>query len=136
MWGLNGDLGDKTGDTSMLDDLLAQDGWNDLGNGLKVKDDEVGNGAECKKGDVIVAHYSLYLTSGTLLQTSVGGQPFSTQVGVGNLIKGWDIGIPGMKEGGWRKLIIPPDLAYGKHPPQGIPPNATLIFEVQLVSIQ
>ncbi len=105
---------------------------------LKVEDIKEGEGKEVKVGDTVVMHYNGTLLDGTKFDSSYDrGQPFSTQIGVGRVIQGWDQGVPGMKVGGKRKLIIPGDLAYG---PQGvpgtIPPNATLIFEVELLAIK
>ncbi len=103
----------------------------------------VGTGAEATAGKSITVNYTLWLydTSktdgkGTLVQTSVGSAPFSFTLGAGQVIKGWDQGVIGMKVGGSRRLIVPPDLAYGSTAQNGIPANATLVFEISLLSVQ
>src|SRR3989344_5955813 len=107
-------------------------------NGLKVEDVKLGTGAEAKEGNMITAHYTGTLLDGTKFDSSLDrGTPFSFQLGSGQVIAGWDQGVPGMKVGGKRKLTIPPDLAYGEQGiPGAIPPNATLIFEIELLSVQ
>lgn len=104
---------------------------------LKMEDISVGTGREVKSGDTVVMHYKGTLTDGTKFDSSYDrGEPFVTEIGVGQVIKGWDQGVPGMKVGGKRKLTIPSDLGYGATGAGGvIPPNATLIFEVELVEI-
>jgi len=104
---------------------------------LIVEDIEVGIGdAVVESGDDIVIHYKGTLTDGTIFDSSYDrGEPFQTQIGVGAVIKGWDEGVLGMKLGGKRKLTIPPDMAYGEQGQGPIPPNSTLIFEVELVEI-
>jgi FKBP-type peptidyl-prolyl cis-trans isomerase FkpA len=105
--------------------------------GLQYWDIKVGTGPEAQKGQRVKVHYTGWLTSGKKFDSSVGGKPFDLRLGAGDVIKGWDEGIPGMKAGGKRQLRIPPDLAYGARGyPGAIPPNATLIFDVQLVAIQ
>ena len=103
--------------------------------GLQYWDVKVGTGAEAKSGSHVKVHYTGWLTSGKKFDTSVGGAPFDFTIGQGEVIKGWDEGVSGMKVGGKRQLKIPPQLAYGEdgHPPQ-IPPNSTLIFDVILVA--
>jgi peptidylprolyl isomerase len=103
--------------------------------GLEYWDIKVGTGAVAKPGHQIKVDYTGWLTSGKKFDSSVGtGKPFELLLGAGQVIKGWDEGIEGMKVGGKRQLRIPPDLAYGaKGYPGVIPPNATLIFDVRLV---
>lgn len=106
-------------------------------NGLIVQDVVVGNGKTAANGDTLSAHYLGTLKNGTVFDESYGrGQPIQFVLGSGQLIKGWELGLVGMKEGGKRKLIIPPDLGYGAKGAGGlIPPNATLLFEIELVSV-
>ncbi len=104
---------------------------------LKKEDVVVGTGAEAKSGDLLSVHYTGTLTDGTKFDSSVDrGQPFEFRVGTGQVIQGWDLGLVGMKVGGKRKLTIPPELAYG---PAGaaplIGPNATLMFDVELLAV-
>jgi len=108
-------------------------------NGLVVQDIVVGNGKTAENGDTLSAHYVGKLENGTVFDESYGrGQPIQFVLGSGQLIKGWELGLVGMKEGGKRRLVIPPELGYGaKGAGNGvIPPNATLIFEIELVSVQ
>jgi peptidylprolyl isomerase len=102
---------------------------------LIVQDELPGTGAEATVGDELVVHYVGTLPDGTVFDTSVGGSPYQFTLGGGEVIPGWDQGLIGMKEGGKRVLIIPPDLAYGPSGYGPIPPNATLMFEVELVDI-
>ena len=104
---------------------------------LKTEDLVVGTGAEATKGDKVKVHYVGTLTDGTEFDSSrKSGEPFDFQVGAGRVIKGWDQGVPGMKVGGKRKLTVPANLGYGpKGSPPVIPPNATLIFEVELLEV-
>lgn len=105
---------------------------------LIIEDIKVGEGKEAKSGDTVVMNYKGTLVDGTKFDSSYDrNQPFTTKIGVGQVIKGWDEGVPGMKIGGKRKLTIPPDLGYGSAGAGGvIPPNATLIFEVELLDIK
>lgn len=105
--------------------------------GLKVEDIVAGQGREVKSGDTVSINYVGTLENGQKFDSSYdSGKPFITQIGVGRVIQGWDIGIIGMKMGGKRKLTIPPELGYGSQGAGGvIPPNATLIFEVELMEI-
>lgn len=103
--------------------------------GLQYEDVEIGTGAEAKDGMQISAHYTGTLTDGSVFDSSrTRNQPFGFKLGAGQVIKGWDEGIVGMKIGGKRRLIVPGELAYGArgYPPV-IPPNATLNFDIELV---
>jgi len=104
---------------------------------LKIEELKVGTGAEAKTGDEVRVHYTGWLTDGTKFDSSVDrGQPFSFTLGVGMVIRGWDEGVVGMKVGGKRKLTIPAHMGYGARGAGGvIPPNATLVFEVELLGI-
>lgn len=106
--------------------------------GLQITDTLVGTGAEAKAGDVVSVHYTGTLVDGTKFDSSLDrGEPFSFILGAGQVIQGWDQGVAGMKVGGTRNLVIPPEMAYGAQGAGGvIPPNATLIFEVQLLNVQ
>jgi FKBP-type peptidyl-prolyl cis-trans isomerase len=106
--------------------------------GLQYWDIKVGTGTEAKQGSQVTVHYTGWLTSGKKFDSSVdAGQPFPFTIGKGEVIKGWDEGVAGMKVGGKRQLRIPPDLAYGERGYPGvIPANATLIFDVQLLSVK
>jgi len=105
--------------------------------GLIVEDIEEGNGQELILGDVIRVHYDGTLEDDTVFDSSrERGEPFELQIGVGQVIQGWDLGLEGMKVGGKRKLTIPPQLAYGETGVPGIiPPNTTLYFEIELLQI-
>ncbi|MFO0760957.1 MAG: FKBP-type peptidyl-prolyl cis-trans isomerase [Byssovorax sp.] len=103
-----------------------------------IKEDlKVGEGPECKEGDKVKVNYTgRLLRTNFMFDTSVGKKPFDVEIGKGGVIKGWDLGLPGMKVGGKRKLTIPSRLAYGERgSPPKIPANAPLVFEIELLSI-
>lgn len=106
--------------------------------GLKYTDVKVGDGAEAKSGQNVSVHYTGTLTDGKKFDSSKDrNQPFNFPLGAGRVIKGWDEGVAGMKVGGVRKLVIPANLGYGAQGAGGvIPPNATLLFEVELLAVQ
>lgn len=109
----------------------------ELTDGLCYVEHDAGSGPEAEKGDIVEVDYTGTLTDGTEFDSSEGRGPIKFTLGIGQVIEGWDRGIAGMKVGGSRTLTIPPELAYGEagYPPT-IPPNATLIFDVELVSIE
>jgi FKBP-type peptidyl-prolyl cis-trans isomerase FkpA len=106
--------------------------------GLKYQDLKVGEGQEARKGDVVEVHYTGWLTDGKKFDSSLDrNRPFSFKLGAGMVIKGWDEGVAGMKVGGKRKLTIPPELGYGaRGAGDVIPPNSTLVFEVELLKVK
>ena len=105
---------------------------------LNIEDIVVGGGEEAKDGNKVSVHYVGTLTDGTKFDSSRDrGDPFTFTLGAGEVIKGWDQGVLGMKVGGTRKLTIPPELGYGEAGAgSDIPPNSTLIFEVELLSVE
>ncbi len=104
--------------------------------GLIILDIVLGDGEEAMPGNTVTVNYTGKLENGEQFDTSIGRAPFSFPLGAGRVIKGWDEGVAGMKVGGQRKLTIPPDLAYGTRGAGNvIPPNATLIFDVELLKV-
>jgi FKBP-type peptidyl-prolyl cis-trans isomerase len=103
---------------------------------LVMQDVVIGTGATAVSGDLVTVHYVGTLTNGTKFDSSYDrNQPFSFRLGTGAVIAGWDQGVAGMRVGGKRRLTIPPSLGYGNQAVGSIPPNSTLIFEIDLLSI-
>ncbi len=109
-----------------------------MNNNLKITDVQVGSGEEAKVGDHVMVHYTGKLDDGSVFDSSVPrGTPFDFKIGEGRVIAGWEQGVPGMKVGGKRVLVIPPELGYGANGyPPVIPPSATLTFEIELLGIK
>jgi FKBP-type peptidyl-prolyl cis-trans isomerase len=105
---------------------------------MKIEDIKVGTGEEAVAGKNVTVHYTGTLTDGTKFDSSLDrGTPFTFSLGSGEVIPGWDQGVAGMKAGGKRKLTIPPSLGYGEQGAEGvIPPNSTLIFEIELLKVE
>jgi peptidylprolyl isomerase len=122
--------------------LAQEPGYTKSDSGLQYKDEKVGTGPQPQKGDRAKVHYTGWLyqngKKGAKFDSSVDrGEPFRFPLGQGRVIKGWDEGVATMKVGGKRTLIIPPDLGYGARGAGGvIPPNATLMFDVELLGVE
>ncbi|HUP02140.1 MAG TPA: FKBP-type peptidyl-prolyl cis-trans isomerase [Gemmatimonadota bacterium] len=106
--------------------------------GLRYEDVTIGSGETASPGQTVSVHYTGWLPDGTPFDSSrERGEPFEFVLGEGRVIAGWDEGVAGMQVGGTRRLVIPPDLAYGEAgAPGAIPPNATLVFDVELVAVR
>jgi len=109
-----------------------------MNNGLVIEDIKIGDGQEVEKFNIVTVNYTGLLEDGTKFDSSLnpGRSPFRFTVGAGQVIKGWDDGLMGMKVGGKRKLTIPPELGYGSRDNGPIPANSTLIFEIDLLGIE
>jgi len=125
--GQKADAKQKQGDKGSLRELPG---------GLKIQDGEAGDGPQAKKGMKVSMRYVGKLPNGKIFDSNTKGKPFTFTLGAGEVIKGWDEGVPGMKVGGERLLIIPPSLGYGKRKLDGIPPNSTLRFEIKLLDMK
>lgn len=110
--------------------------WEETRLGVERSDLAVGEGAEAVEGAVVEVHYTGMLGDGSIFDSSVSrGKPFSFRIGAGQVIKGWEDGVQGMKEGGKRRLVIPPELGYGNRAAGPIPPGSTLYFEIELLRV-
>tara|TARA_B100002051_G_scaffold260748_1_gene281549 strand:- start:843 stop:1181 length:339 start_codon:yes stop_codon:yes gene_type:complete len=110
-----------------------------MDNGLIIENMEIGDGTEAQDYNKVVVNYTGKLEDGSIFDSSLnpGRGPFTFTLGVGSVIKGWDIGVKGMKVGGRRRLTVPPELGYGdKGAGSVIPPGATLIFDVDLLEVE
>jgi peptidylprolyl isomerase len=115
---------------------VADDGMTTTPSGLQYRDEAVGEGAEARAGQTVSVHYTGTLTDGTKFDSSRDrGQPFQFPLGGGRVIQGWDEGVAGMKVGGRRRLVIPANLGYGSRAIGPIPPNSTLVFDVELLGV-
>lgn len=117
---------------------LDMDAMTTTATGLRFRDLAEGEGEPARHGDVVVVHYTGWLLDGTKFDSSRDrDDPFEFQLGAGRVIQGWEEGVAGMMPGGRRQLVIPPELAYGATGAGGvIPPNATLVFDVELLEIR
>ena len=122
---------------AMAEDTQEENNSRTTESGLAIVDIVIGEGDEANSGQTVSVNYTGTLEDGTQFDTSIGRAPFSFPLGAGRVIKGWDEGVAGMKVGGKRKLTIPPELGYGD---QGagtvIPPGASLVFEIELLSVE
>lgn len=130
-WPKNNNATDPGSDTSETGNMVT------MASGLQYEDLVVGTGPAAQTGDSVSVHYTGWLEDGTKFDSSLDrGTPFDFILGTGRVIQGWDEGVAGMQVGGKRKLIIPPDLAYGPQDYGPIPGGSTLTFEIELLSIK
>ena len=104
--------------------------------GLYIEDLTQGEGATAQRTSLVSLHYIGYLPDGTIFDASVGGEPFQFRLGGNEVIRGWNLGVPGMKEGGVRRLVIRPALGYRGKGVANIPPNTTLVFDMKLLAVR
>jgi FKBP-type peptidyl-prolyl cis-trans isomerase FkpA len=128
-----GDPATLTFDPALGIDLTAMDR---TPSGLYLQDLAEGVGPTAQRTSLVSIHYATWLADGTLVDASVGGDPFTVRLGGNEVIRGWNEGIQGMRVGGRRKLVVRPGLAYGSRGSANVPPNATLVFEVQLTDVR
>jgi len=117
---------------------VADEGMTTTPSGLQYRDEVVGDGPEARAGQMVSVHYTGTLTNGAKFDSSHDrGQPFQFPLGAGRVIRGWDEGVAGMKVGGRRRLVIPPELGYGSRAMgAAIPANSTLVFDVELLGVR
>lgn len=135
--GYSGKISNEALETSQKSATIIEQTQSKIMEKLKINDVVVGNGGEAKIGDTVSVNYVGTFESGTKFDSSYDrNEPFSFTLGAGEVIKGWDLGVAGMKVGGKRELVIPPELAYGERGASPIiPPNATLNFTIELVKV-
>jgi FKBP-type peptidyl-prolyl cis-trans isomerase len=129
---------DETTEDDQQKEVVLSEGGGESVDELKIEDNVVGDGMETKEGDVASVHYTGTLMDGTKFDSSLDrGEPFEFELGAGDVIAGWDQGVVGMRVGGKRKLTIPPGLGYGERGAgSSIPPNSTLVFEIELLEVK
>jgi len=127
---------DKESEPKKKQDEKGSSWTHELPNGLTIQDAKLGEGPEVKKGAKVSMRYIGKLPNGNIFDSNTKGKPFTFRLGAGEVIKGWDEGVAGMKVGGERLLIIPPTLGYGNKKMDGIPANSTLRFEVKLLGMK
>jgi FKBP-type peptidyl-prolyl cis-trans isomerase FkpA len=137
--GLTG-CGDDSSESSLVMQEMAPavdlSAMTETSSGLNLMELVAGEGAEAMSGQRVTVHYIGWFLDGEKFDSSLDrGDPFSFQLGAGGVIAGWDEGVVGMRVGGTRRLVIPPDLAYGEAGRSGIPPNSTLVFDVELLEV-
>lgn len=106
-----------------------------LESGLYVQDVEIGDGPIARRTSRVWIHYVGWLPDGSVFDASLGGDPYHTRLGGNEVIRGWNQGVTGMKRGGVRRLVVPPQLAYGSRGQGDVPPGATLVFQIELVDV-
>ncbi len=104
--------------------------------GLYYQDLSEGVGVVARSNSLVTIHYVTWLSDGTVMDSSIGGEPFTFRLGATEVIRGWNQNIPGMKVGGRRKMVVRPGLAYGSRGTARVPQDATLVFEIQLVDVR
>lgn len=104
--------------------------------GLYIEDLTGGDGATAQRGNLVSLHYIGYLPDGTVFDASVGGEPLQFRVGADEVIRGWNLGVPGMRVGGIRRIVIRPSLGYRGRAMGTIPPNTTLVFDMKLLEVR
>jgi len=104
--------------------------------GLYIQDIRPGDGLQASRTSLVTLHYVGYLPDGRIFDTTAGGEPFQFRLGESEVIRGWDQGVRGMRLGGLRRLVVRPDLAYGSRGIGSVPPNTTLVFDVELLSVR
>jgi FKBP-type peptidyl-prolyl cis-trans isomerase FkpA len=129
--------GSEAGQAEFAEELgIDMDAMTHSPSGLAYQDLTVGDGPEAVAGSTVTVHYTGWLPDGTRFDSSREGEPFHFTLGGGEVIAGWDEGVAGMRVGGKRKLVLPPELGYGRYgSPPVIPPDATLVFEVELLAV-
>lgn len=138
IWELTRDKPQTTSQEDIQKQLQEQLANQNKGEKVESTDITIGNGAEAVTGKEVTVHYTGTLTDGKKFDSSLDrNEPFSFTIGSGQVIPGWEQGVAGMKVGGKRKLVIPPSLAYGEQSPSpDIPPNSTLVFEIELLEVK